>query len=151
MNGKWLVFLGWSLAIFYLMDIFKTSESQLAGDVMAWFIAHGLPYWLPAKVLHVAVFGAWTFLFGSAITDSYTATMSWRQITFCFLGIVVFACIPEGLQCLNASRHPAWMDVGFNLAGSGIGLTIRILTSCREDRLMPVQNQTFSPRAEHST
>ena len=126
-TARWFVFAAWTLAIFYLMDIFKPSESPLVDSISGFFGGFGLPYYTPAKLFHAFTFFTWSVLFAGALAQGYLAQLSVPIKRMCIVATVVFACIPEGLQHFNPARTPSWYDVMINVAGGMLGLACREL------------------------
>ncbi|MFH0938593.1 MAG: VanZ family protein [Planctomycetota bacterium] len=123
---RWVIFAFWTAVIFYSMDIFKPTESQIVGMIKEWFVQHGLPERAPDKLYHGWSFVAWSILLAGAVARGYLTILSRRQLYICILTLILFVGLPEGLQHFNPTRVPSWSDVGINLSGGVVGLVCQV-------------------------
>ena len=83
-------------------------------------------------MLHVMVFGAWSFLCVRA--GWFGRRHSARNVVLSGGVSIVYAAVDEATQAIEAlHRHARWDDFGANLFGVAVGLAVAMTLAALED------------------
>jgi len=124
---RWFLASMWSVLFLYGLVVLRPSEAALVSLANSWSQQLGLPPGSLAKIAHVAGYVLWVFLLCGVIGGGYRQPLPRSFLPWLPVLLFLLVAVPEGLQRLNAERHPSWMDVGFNTIGVIIGLGLRLL------------------------
>jgi hypothetical protein len=125
--ARWALWAIWSVLVVYLFDILNPGTSPTASWVLGFCARLGLPPGFASKMVHVVSYAVWAFLWLGALSGGYLRPLEGRLWPWAVAGLVAFAVGIEMLQHLNSARVAAWKDVGFNLGGILLGLSLRAL------------------------
>ena len=110
-------FIAWTIAILSATLMNDPTQSESGGWVKNLLETLSLPQIFVAKSFHFTAYAFWAWLLLGLCAGGYLRPIERRWLGICFMMLAAMACLQEGLQFLNPTRHPALMDVGINILG----------------------------------
>jgi hypothetical protein len=131
-NLRWTLALLWTSVFLYLLVALNPADSEFVSLAGSWSQLIGLKPGALMKVGHVAGYVLLVVLWCGALSTGYRERLPRKTHIWLLISILLLAAATEALQGLNPNRHPAWLDVGYNVLGALIGFGLRQLLVRKE-------------------